>query len=117
MEKGGKTITATSSQTITIDGSAPTATNFAPPPNGTTHDRRHTILAMFDDGQGTGINTKSIRLWVNEQDVTKDTKINAGQIEYKPKQDFKTDEVKVHLQLADQAKNVTDYNWTFSIEK
>jgi hypothetical protein len=107
----------TSDAAVNIDGVAPIISNMAPVPQSMVHNRQPQITAIFNDGDGSGIDAHSVRMWVNDKDVTHSTEVKDGQIMYTPKGDLSGDNVKVHLRVADKAKNITDYNWTFAFAK
>jgi hypothetical protein len=113
----GKSVTREANDVLAIDGNPPVLSNLAPPPDSVIHDRSHAIQAVFNDGAGTGIDGKSVRMWVNNHDVTHVAEIKAGVITYQPPSPFKGDSVKVRIKLDDNARNVTDLTWKFSFVK
>lgn len=72
-----------------------------------------TIKASFYDKNG--VDLKSVKLYVNNKDVTAKAIITNNNIEYTPDKKFKRGTQIVKLSLSDNAKNKTSLEWYFTV--
>lgn len=67
----------------------------------------------FNDGRGSGVDAASVRLIVNNQDVTAQSIMDNGMIAYRPNMPL-TGNVSAEVKVADKCGNATDFVWNFN---
>lgn len=64
----------------------------------------------YDDPE-SGIDTDSVRIYLNDEDVTARAQVTAGAVSYKPKQKLETGLYSVRVVVKDKAGNKTEIVW------
>ena len=103
--------------TVEFDTVPPVITTAIPQGEARITVRRPSISAAYTDAN-SGINLKSVKLWMNGQPV-QPTKVTQSQVTYLPTTDLKYGRHTVKLELADLATrkpNKTTYEWHFTVE-
>ncbi|MDO5011234.1 MAG: hypothetical protein Q4E31_10450 [Intestinibacter bartlettii] len=72
-----------------------------------------TIKASFYDKNG--VDLRSVKLYVNNKDVTNKAQITKNNIEYTPDKKFKRGTQIIKISLCDNAKNKTTIEWYFTV--
>lgn len=111
---GSDPLTQAADTPITIDALPPLLQNAQPENGSAVASRTPDISASYSDGEGTGVDPQTIRLLVNEQDVTKQATIGRDFIAYRPPQPLADNAMKAEVQMADRAGNKTNLKWSFS---
>jgi hypothetical protein len=111
--QGSDPVTQAADTPISIDALAPLLQNAQPENGSSVASRTPDISTSFSDGEGTGVDPQTIRLLVNEQDVTKQATIGRDFVAYRPSQALPNSVTKVEVQMADRAGNKTSLKWSF----
>ncbi len=109
-------VTREASQTITIDGAAPEIKDLQPQNRTRVTNRQTDISAVFDDGNGIGVDPRTIKLFVNGVDVTSQSSVNQNFVSYRPTQSLPGNSVNVDVRVADRAGNQTTRSWAFGFD-
>ena len=106
-------------QTVALDMVWPViyARTLTPRRDSQTSEMRPTIVATFDDPNGSGVDRKRIRLEVNGRDVTSAAAIRPDSISYAPRDALAPGRQNVHLQVSDKAGNVAETTWSFTVSQ
>jgi hypothetical protein len=112
--QGSEPVTQAADNPVSIDALAPLLQNSQPENGSSVASRTPDISTSFSDGEGTGVDPQTIRLLVNEKDVTKQATIGRDFVAYRPSQQLPDSKTQVEVQMADRAGNRTDLRWSFS---
>ena len=94
----------------------PTIRNFRPRDNAVVFSKRPLIGASYSDNiRGTGINTTTVRLELNWEDVTARATVDVGGIRYYPDADLEPRWHVVILEVEDMTGNRAEELWAFKI--
>ncbi|UCG68600.1 MAG: right-handed parallel beta-helix repeat-containing protein [Thermoplasmata archaeon] len=93
---------------------APTITNMQPPGSSTTNNSRPTISA--DYSSGSGINTSSVVLKVDDIVVTSSASITGTNVTYIPSSPLLEGPHTVYLEVKDMAYNTAVASWSFYVD-
>lgn len=110
---GVTAVTQEAPRTISIDGAAPEIKELQPANQTRVPNRQTDISAVFNDGNGVGVDSRSIRLFVNNTDVTSQSTVNPNFVSYRPPQPLPGNAVNVELRVSDRAGNQTTRSWIF----
>jgi hypothetical protein len=110
---GSDPVTQAADTPISIDALPPLLQNAQPENGSSVVSRTPDISTSYGDGEGTGVDPQTIRLLVNEQDVTKQATIGRDFVAYRPSQALPDSATKVEVQMADRAGNKTSLKWSF----
>lgn len=99
-------------ETVSVDAIDPRIRDAAPE-NTNVSDPRPNISATFED-QGSGVDRKSIHLFVNGRDVTNEANVTRDFISYKPDAPLEAGPQQIELKVMDVAGNLADARWTFN---
>ena len=111
--QGSDPVTQAADTPISIDALAPLLQNAQPENGSSVASRTPDISASYSDGEGTGVDPQTIRLLVNDQDVTKQATIGRDFVAYRPSQALPDSVTRVEVQMADRAGNRTSLKWSF----
>ncbi len=98
---------------ISKDNTPPTIRIITPTKSQDYIISRPTIKANFYDKNG--IDLKSVKLYVNNKDVTSKAQITKNHLQYIPNKKFKRGTQIVKISLNDNAKNKTTLEWYFTV--
>ncbi len=99
-------------ETVSVDAIDPRIRDAAPE-NTNVSDPRPNISATFED-QGSGVDRKSVHLFVNGRDVTNEANVTRDFISYKPDAPLGAGPQQIELKVMDMAGNLADARWTFN---
>lgn len=74
------------------------------------------ISASLDDGSGSGVDPRSVRLLLNDRDVTRDAGITASALKYQIPQGLDRGKYRVELRVRDMAGNSARATWNFTVQ-
>ncbi|MEO6913654.1 MAG: hypothetical protein ABI182_06500, partial [Candidatus Baltobacteraceae bacterium] len=106
---------AQSETEISASSSGPGITDFAPDIGSIVNNPRPGIYATFTT-DAVGVDPSSIRLSVNNRDVTADCVRTDRFIEYTPGRTYPDGAVRVTVRVADLAGNISTRSWVFAIK-
>lgn len=76
-----------------------------------------TISATLDDGStGSGVDTRSVRLLLNDRDITRDATITAAAVKYQLPQGLERGQYRVELRVKDLAGNSARTRWDLTAQ-
>ena len=101
-------------ETLSLDTTPPRAFNMSPANNAVILDTRPIVSAAFDD-QGSGIDTRALRLMFDSKDVTDQATVTNGTISYRPEVGLSPGTHVAELMLADKAGNLKNTSWIFKV--
>lgn len=104
-----------SSDTLRVDTILPEIKDVAPEDTSRVSISRPSIYAVFED-KGSGIEMRSIKLSIDNRDVTAMANVTRNFITYTPSASLKAGTHKVQLIVADKAENRTVAEWQFSLD-
>lgn len=105
---------ASTKWTFTVDATLPFITNFQPLVNSSIRENMPLISANVSDNMG--INKSSIKLEINNIDVTSSSVISANGIEYAPTKPLSNGLHLIHLEVQDYAENTRTATWSFTLD-
>lgn len=111
--QGADPVTQAADTPISLDALAPLLQNAQPEDGSSVVSRTPDISISFSDGEGTGVDPQTIRLLVNDQDVTRRATIGRDFVAYRPSQALPDSMTRVEVQLADRAGNKASLKWSF----
>ena len=98
------------------DTTPPTIRNLRPSNKAVVYNKRPLIAASYSDNiRGTGINTTTVRLALNWEDITARATVDVGGIRYYPDADLEPRWYFVILEVEDLAGNQAEELWAFKI--
>src|SRR5262249_45090229 len=109
-EKTFQMQTATTADTI-----APSIRSLTPENQSSVTVSRPTISATFDDSNGTGVDSHSVRLLLDGVDVTSNANVTSRSISYVPSVGIGPGRHDVTLTAVDQAGNHVTKRWSFRV--
>jgi hypothetical protein len=115
LRKGNDVAVAAASTPLTIITQPPEVRDTAPANGARINTMRPSIYATFATLGGKGMNTGSLRLFVNGRDVSDQSTLTAGFVSYYPATDLSAGPISVEVKGADVAGNALDYRWSFVI--
>ncbi|BAC89440.1 gll1499 [Gloeobacter violaceus PCC 7421] len=115
LENRGRTARSRLEQGLINDKEAPTVQNVTPADRTAAESPRPLVSAVFDDGRGSGVDSKSVRVRFDGRDVTKDATITANFFNFQPKRDLPPGEYRVEVDLKDLSGNVGRGTWSFDV--
>jgi len=74
------------------------------------------ISATLDDGSGSGVDPRSVRILLNDRDVTRDSSIIASAIKYQIPQGLERGQYRVEILAKDLAGNSARAAWSFAAQ-
>ncbi len=103
------------SSDIGIDANAPQIKSITPEDNSRASRTRPNISAIFDDGTGSGVDTSSVVLRVDNKNVTREAQVTQNFISYRPDEALTPGMHKVVLKAQDKAGNEVSKEWVFQV--
>lgn len=111
---GGRTaLSLTAPQKIRVDAAPPQIRDRSPEPNTHVGTAQPNLYAVFEDN-GSGVDTASVRLVLDNQNVTREAQISSSFVSYRPGQPLPTGRHTVELLVADRVGNRTRSYWSFT---
>lgn len=107
---GMQPVSDSSATEISLDAKAPEL-EITPRPNSSI-SAQPSIVVHFNDGVGSGVDAASVKLFINNQDVTGQSIVDAGMIAYRPTAPL-SGNVSAEIKVSDLAGNAVDYSWNF----
>jgi hypothetical protein len=111
---GKRAAQATSPTRLTIDSTPPVISGMKPQQGETLDNTSPTIAMSYGDPQGSGIDTSSVKLWVNRQEVTAEANVGPNAVSYNA-QNLPAGQVRVDALVKDLAGNEASTHWTFTV--
>ncbi len=100
---------------LKIDNTRPDVSNLAPNNNQKIAERRPMITAELMDHNGSGIDKQSVKVWLNNKDITSQAYVTDRLLVLRPESDLNIGEHNVRIQVADLAGNVSTVETNFEI--
>lgn len=97
-----------------VDEDGPVITGQSPQP--LVNDARALIAASYDDGSASGVDTGSVALLLDGNNVSGTAEIAADRISYRPPTALGEGAHHVELSVADKAGNVSKAGWSFTVD-
>jgi hypothetical protein len=117
LKNGGQSVRSRLSGGLVNDKQAPTVQNLLPVDSSVAATDRPKISGVFDDGRGTGVDPKSVRLRFDGKDVTREAKITAESFNYQPSRSLLPGQYRVEVDLKDLSGNVGRSTWSFEVTR
>lgn len=95
------------------DARAPTISNLTPPNGERVGERGRVHISAALADEGTGVDPTSVRLRVDGQDVTREARVTAEEVDYRD--DLRPGRHAVELSVKDRAGNTTTKAWAFDV--
>jgi hypothetical protein len=95
------------------DQRAPQITDLAPANGDRVGERRNTRISARIGDEGSGIDPDSVRLSLNGQDVTADTRVTDDRVVFRD--ELERGRYRAELSVRDRAGNMTSKAWTFDV--
>ncbi len=108
-------VVAVSKRSVSIGTDPPGITSLHPAPQAHLTNTRPNIVVRFYDPI-TGVNPASVRVVVNDKDVTPRASVTDTSASYSPEAPFAPGPVRVQIAIANQVKLVHQAEWTFTID-
>jgi hypothetical protein len=99
---------------VSLDAVPPRVTNLYPERGARIAAGAPAIQCALDDGNGVGVDPRSVVLRVRGRDVTRDAAIDEDGLTY-TSPDLAPGEVRCEVHVADLAGNQTDVDWRFTL--
>ena len=99
---------------ISIDSIGPKFESLSPAPGSSVPTGKSLIYGTFSDA-GTGINTGSVRLLLDNQDITGQATVTESFFSYRPAADLTAGKKEVTVVARDAAGNETRKAWAFTV--
>lgn len=106
-----------SPNTLEIDSEGPRITELTPANRATVNSLTPEIFAEISDGDGSGVDPRSVRMTVRGRDVTPELRVTSRFVIYSPRADLPAGNVSVVLQVRDMAGNQSQEAWTFTVRR
>ena len=113
LQANGQVIRSRLNQALLVDARPPTIRNLAPHNNETVAGNPVSVSATFDDSGGVGVDTKSVKIMIGGQDVTRNASITPQFITWRG--DLRPGTYPVEITAADNAGNGVKQNWVFNV--
>jgi len=102
--------------TVQVDNTAPVIADLTPGDSDNVSTATPTISATFSD-VGTGINTASVLIEVDEVDVTSAFTVTESGVSYTPTDNLTDDSYTVTVDVSDRAGNAAEQaSWSFTVD-
>ncbi|MGQ9729915.1 MAG: hypothetical protein ACUVX8_01450, partial [Candidatus Zipacnadales bacterium] len=99
---------------VSLDAVPPTITSFLPQRGANLTTRQPTIQVSYTDGEGVGIDLKSVTLRIGDQDVTSQCIVTEESLTYYSPA-LTDGQYDVHCRVQDLAGNQVGANWRFTV--
>lgn len=112
---GSQRVAIKSTKVIAIDNDNPNISNLKPERLTKTLQLRPVISADLSDGAGSGVNERNVKLWLNGEDVSKDSYLTNKLIVFRPDKNLPLGKNEVKVEVADNAGNVSTVETEFMV--
>jgi hypothetical protein len=109
----GKEKLAQSQDAVSIDTHVPELTAITPEPGTRVTRSRPNISVTFDDKSGSGIDPSSVRIRLDDKDVSDDAQISSQFVSYRPDAALAAGRHDVSIAAKDRAGNSVTKTWSF----
>ncbi|WP_309684440.1 Ig-like domain-containing protein [Polaromonas sp.] len=113
LEANGQVARSRLNQALLVDARPPTIRNLAPHNNETVTGNPASVSATFDDSGGVGVDTKSVKIMIGGQDMTRNASITPQFITWRG--DLRPGSYPVEITAADNAGNTVKQTWAFNV--
>lgn len=113
LEAGGQTVRTRLNQGLLVDARPPTIRNLSPRNAETVVSGMVSVSATFDDSGGVGMDTKSVKILIDGQDVTRSASITPQFMTWRG--DLRPGNHPIEVTAADIAGNAVRQTWTFTV--
>lgn len=113
LEANGQVARSRLNQALLVDARPPTIRNMAPRNNETVTGNPASVSATFDDRGGVGLDTRSVKIMIGGQDMTRNASITPQFITWRG--DLRPGTYPVEITAADTAGNAVRQNWVFNV--
>lgn len=110
---GGQTREIQAGERVVVDTVKPIIKDARPKSNATVATREPYISAEFDDQGQTGVDTSSVKMLLNGEDVTDQANVSADRIVFRNQ--LPVGDNKVRVEVSDLAANKNAVEWTFKV--
>ncbi|MBC7881805.1 MAG: hypothetical protein H7Y37_10780 [Anaerolineae bacterium] len=117
LKNGGQTVQSRLNGGLVNDKEPPTVQNLFPADSSVATTDRPKISGVFDDGRGTGVDPKSVRIRFDGRDVTRGARITATSFNYQLPRALLPGQYRVEVDLKDLAGNVGRSTWAFDVTR
>jgi hypothetical protein len=117
LKNGGQSVRSRLSGGLVNDKQPPTVQNLFPVDSSVATTDRPKISGVFDDGRGTGVDPKSVRIRFDSNDVTREAKITPESFNYQPSRSLLPGQYRVEVDLKDLSGNVGRSTWSFEVTR
>jgi hypothetical protein len=117
LKNGGQTVQSRLNGGLVNDKEAPTVQNLFPADGSVATTDRPKISGAFDDGRGTGVDPKSVRIRFDGRDITREARITETSFTYQPPRALLPGQYRVEVDLKDLSGNVGRSTWSFDINR
>lgn len=100
---------------LQVDNTRPDVSNLAPNNNQKIAERRPVITAELLDSNGSGIDKQSVKVWLDNKDVTGQAYVTDRLLLLKPDAELKPGSHNVRIQVSDLAGNTSTVETNFEI--
>lgn len=111
---GRKARVLVSPDRLTFDSQAPVVVALAPEDRATVPNDSPGIQVSFDDGEGSGVDLNTVKLVLDNRDVTAQTNIDVGSVFYAA-QGLRLGLHRAQVSFKDLAGNQCAVSWTFTV--
>ncbi len=115
LKAGGKERMIQAGENVSIDTVSPKIADLRPTPESKTAQTKPAISVVLDDAGGSGIDTSTVKMTVNGQEVTDQAAITGSLAAYKPAKAFAGGDVTVAVSARDLAGNPVSTSWKFTV--
>ncbi len=113
LDTNGSAVRSRLTQSLLIDGKPPVVKNVSPRDGETVIANPVLVSATFDDAGGVGIDTKTVRVLVAGNDVTRNAGVTPQFFSYRA--DLKPGPYLVDVTARDAAGKALHHSWTFNV--
>ena len=113
LQANGQTARTQLDQRLVNDNEPPSISNLSPRDNeNVVNSKTLTVSGTFEDGRGTGVDPKSVKIMVDGKDVTAQSTISSQNFSYRPT-NLAVGNHTAEVRMRDQAGNSSRTNWSF----
>lgn len=113
LERDGTSREIQAAEPVVVDTQAPQIRPTSPKNGATVDTTMPYILADLDDRDQTGVAPESVKLFVNDEDVTLQASVTSDAVVYR--ETLEPGDVKVRVEAADNAGNPATAEWAFKV--
>lgn len=101
---------------FSVDVRDPEIKSLTPDPDSRISARRPLISAVFDDEAGSGVDTRSVRFYLDDREISGPATVTDNFVSYRPDRDLAIGLHEVRIEARDLAGNRASRTWTFRID-